>query len=251
MLVVVDSQEGALRPGCAGAWARGRSDRHRRRRRDAVGGPARAHRARQTGGRPAPRHGQRFRAHAGAFSRPARRRPRSRSRAASMRSTWGWPTARRFSTSPASASPRRWSREQSKALKRRWRAFAYAIGLMRAARAMRPFVVDLEIDGGARWSAAVHQVSVANGRHHGGGLTVAEDAAIDDGKLDLYLVHPGTFWQLFACLTHLRFGLMQKPAVLDRHRATRVSSAPRRPRRVECRRQIRHHDAGRVRAAAA
>ena len=121
--------------------------------------------------------------------------------------------------------------EQSKTLKRRWRVFAYAIGLMRAARDMQPFVVDLEIDGGAPWSAAVHQVSVANGRQHGGGLIVAEDAAIDDGKLDLYIVHPGTFWQLFACLTHLRFGLM-RPAVLDRHTARRVTLRTARPRQV-------------------
>ena len=121
--------------------------------------------------------------------------------------------------------------EQSKALKRTWRAFAYAIGLMRAARDMQPFFVDLDMDGTASWSAAVHQVSVANGRHHGGGLIVAEDAAIDDGKLDLYVVHPGTFGQLFACLTHLRFGLM-KPAVLERHRATRVRLRTNRPRQV-------------------
>jgi len=120
--------------------------------------------------------------------------------------------------------------EQSKALKRTWRVFAYAIGLMRAARNMQPFFVDLDIDGAA-WSAAVHQVSVANGRHHGGGLVVAEDATIDDGKLDLYVVHPGTFGQLFTCLTHLRFGLM-KPAVLERHRATRVRLRTNRPRQV-------------------
>jgi YegS/Rv2252/BmrU family lipid kinase len=112
--------------------------------------------------------------------------------------------------------------EQSKALKRRWRVFSYAIGLFRAVRAMQPFFAELEIDGNARWSAPVHQVSIGNGRHHGGGLIVAEDAAIDDGKLDLYVVRPGTFWQLFVCLTHLRFGLM-KPAVLDRHTATRVT----------------------------
>ena len=85
----------------------------------------------------------------------------------------------------------------------------------------QPFFVDLDIDDRPRWSAAVYQVSVGNGRYHGGGLTVAEDAAIDDGKLDLYVVYPGTFWQLFACVMHLRFGLM-KPDVLDRHTATRV-----------------------------
>jgi diacylglycerol kinase (ATP) len=121
---------------------------------------------------------------------------------------------------------------QSKELKRRWRVFAYAIGLLRAVRDMQPFFVDLDIDDRPRWSAAVYQVSVGNGRYHGGGLTVAEDATIDDGKLDLYVVYPGTFWQLFACLTHLRFGLMKKPEVLDRHSATRVKLTTGRPRGV-------------------
>jgi YegS/Rv2252/BmrU family lipid kinase len=120
---------------------------------------------------------------------------------------------------------------QSKELKRKWRVLAYAIGLLRAARNLQPFVVDLDIEEGERWSAAVYQVSIANGRYHGGGLTVAEDAAIDDGKLHIYVVYPGTFWQLFACLTHLRFGLM-KPNVLDRLTATKVTLHTRRPRSV-------------------
>jgi diacylglycerol kinase (ATP) len=124
-------------------------------------------------------------------------------------------------------------KRQSKALKRTWKALAYAISLGRAVRRLQPFIVDLEIDGSPRWSAAVYQVSVANGRYHGGGLTVADDAAIDDGKLDLYVVYPGTFWQLFACLTHLRFGLMKKPSVLDRRAATRVKLTTSRPREVD------------------
>jgi YegS/Rv2252/BmrU family lipid kinase len=121
---------------------------------------------------------------------------------------------------------------QSKTLKRRWKVLAYAIGLMRAVRTLQPFVVDLDIDDGPRWSAAVYQVGIANGRHHGGGLTVAEEAAIDDGKLHIYVVYPGTFWQLVACLTHLRFGL-RKPNVLDRHAATKVRLRTRRPRPVD------------------
>jgi diacylglycerol kinase (ATP) len=71
--------------------------------------------------------------------------------------------------------------------------FAYLIGLVRAIRDFQPFSVNLHIDGEPAWSGAVYQVSVGNGRYHGGGLTVAEDAAIDDGKLDLYLVYPGRF----------------------------------------------------------
>ena len=30
------------------------------------------------------------------------------------------------------------------------------------------------------------QVAVGNGRYYGGGMTIVEDAAIDDGRLDLY-----------------------------------------------------------------
>jgi len=121
---------------------------------------------------------------------------------------------------------------QTKELKRKWRVLAYPISLLRAARDIQPFFVDLDIDDRPRWSAAVYQVSVGNGRHHGGGLTVAEDAAIDDGKLDLYVIYPGTVWQLFACLTHLRFGLL-KPEMLDRRTATRVTLHTQRPRSVD------------------
>jgi diacylglycerol kinase (ATP) len=124
-------------------------------------------------------------------------------------------------------------KRQSKALKRTWKVLAYAISLLQTAKDLQPFFVDIEIDRGPRWSAAVHQVSVGNGRYHGGGLTVAGDAAIDDGKLDIYVVYPGTFWQLFACLTHLRFGLMKKPSVLERHAASRVTVATHRPREVD------------------
>jgi diacylglycerol kinase (ATP) len=82
---------------------------------------------------------------------------------------------------------------QSKELKQRWRVFAYIIDFFRAVRDLQPFLVHLDIDGKWAWSGPVYQVSVANGRFHGGGLTVAEDAAIDDGKLDLYLVYAGRF----------------------------------------------------------
>jgi len=124
-------------------------------------------------------------------------------------------------------------KRQSKAMKRTWKVLAYAISLIQSVKHLQPFFIDIEIDGGPRWSEAVYQVSVGNGRHHGGGLTVAEDAAIDDGKLDLYVVRPGTFWQLFACLTHLRFGLMKQPTVLDRHAATHVKLSTGRPREVD------------------
>ena len=94
---------------------------------------------------------------------------------------------------------------QSKELKSKWRVFAYAIGLMQVVRSLQPFFIKLDIDGKPAWSGSVYQVSVGNGRFHGGGLTVAEEAAIDDGKLDYYLVYPGRFWSssLPSCISSL------------------------------------------------
>ena len=123
-------------------------------------------------------------------------------------------------------------RVQSKELKRRWRVFAYTVGLMQVIRDLQPFFIKLDIDGASAWTGSVYQVSVGNGRFHGGGLTVAEDAAIDDGKLDLYLVYAGRFWQLVASLLHLKFGLM-RPEVLKTLTATMVTLRTNRPRPVD------------------
>jgi YegS/Rv2252/BmrU family lipid kinase len=123
------------------------------------------------------------------------------------------------------------ARAQSKELKKRWRVFAYVIGLLRALQNLKPFFVHLDIDGAPVWSGSVYQVSIGNGRFHGGGLTVAEDAAIDDGKLDLYLIYPGKLWQLVASVTHLKFGLA-KPDVLKRLTATTAALRTDRPRPV-------------------
>jgi diacylglycerol kinase (ATP) len=124
------------------------------------------------------------------------------------------------------------AKAQNKTLKQIWRAFAYAIGLFSVLRRMKPLFVTIELDGERAWSGPVYQVSVANGRHHGGGLTVAEDAAIDDGVLRLYLVYPGRFWQVAACLIHLKFGLA-KPGALKRLNASSVYLHTGRPHPID------------------
>jgi diacylglycerol kinase (ATP) len=120
---------------------------------------------------------------------------------------------------------------QSTELKRRWRILAYPISLLGVARASKPFVVTINVDDQRAWTGPVYQVSVGNGRFHGGGLTVADHAAIDDGKLDLYLVTPGPMWQLVACVTHLKFGF-SAPVLLQRRCADQVSLTTSRPRHV-------------------
>ncbi len=123
------------------------------------------------------------------------------------------------------------SRAQSKELKRSFRVLSYAIGLLSAARRSRPFHIKLHVDDEPVWSGFVYQVSIANGRFHGGGLTVDEQAVIDDQKLNVYFVLPGTFWQLVACVTHLKFGFV-KPDVLRQLSGRRVTIHTRKPRLV-------------------
>ena len=124
------------------------------------------------------------------------------------------------------------SQAQSKVLKRSWRILSYFIGLLRVVHEARPFYIELTIDEAPPWFGAVYQVSIGNGRYHGGGLTVAEHAAIDDGKLNLYVVLPGTFWQLLTCIAHLRFGFSE-PEVLHRQSASHhVTIRTWRPRSV-------------------
>lgn len=123
------------------------------------------------------------------------------------------------------------SQVQSKELKRIWRLFSYAIGLLRAVIHSRPFRVDLTIDQHWTWTGLAYQVSVANGRYHGGGLRVAEHAAIDDGKLNVYFVLPGKVWQLVAAIIHLKFGLT-KPEILQQKSGRHVTIRTRRPRPV-------------------
>jgi diacylglycerol kinase (ATP) len=121
---------------------------------------------------------------------------------------------------------------QSTELKRGWRVFSYLISLFRALRESRAFFVTMELDGKQAWSGVVYQVSVGNGRFHGGGLRVAEHAAIDDGKLDVCMVCPGAFWQMIACLAHLKFGLT-KPAALKERSATTVTLRTSKPRPID------------------
>lgn len=123
------------------------------------------------------------------------------------------------------------SQAQSKELKRTWRILSYMIGLLRVAFEARPFHIELVVDNAPPWSGAVYQISIGNGRYHGGGLTVAEQAAIDDGKLNLYVVLPGTFWQLLSCISHLKFGFAE-PDVLQRQSAKHVSLRTWRPHSI-------------------
>ena len=94
---------------------------------------------------------------------------------------------------------------------------------------MEPAIVEARIrcdDQRSRVRAI--QITVGNGRHYGGGMTVAEDAAIDDARLDVYCLKPSSFWTLLALFPALRYGRLRNRAPILVWRGREVESRTRR-----------------------
>lgn len=90
-------------------------------------------------------------------------------------------------------------------MKKRLGAFAYPYAAWTAFKTRKTFSVALHCDDDSRSLRAV-QVSVGNGRFYGGGVPIAEDATIDDGRLDLYAIPAGRWHRLMAMIPALRSG---------------------------------------------
>lgn len=97
------------------------------------------------------------------------------------------------------------ARRLTPAYKRRWGVLAYALALWQAIRGFRPFRAEIRCDGHTVRLKSV-QIAVGNGRHYGGGMTVDQDAAIDDGRLHLYSIRPRQLWRYLLMLPALRAG---------------------------------------------
>ena len=59
---------------------------------------------------------------------------------------------------------------------------------------------------GRALAVETYQIAVGNGRHYGGGNVVEENAAIDDGYLDLYSLEMKNIWKLALMLRSFRSG---------------------------------------------
>ena len=89
--------------------------------------------------------------------------------------------------------------------KKRWGTFGYALAAFKLLKQSRPFSASIEHDGVVEKVKTV-QVSVGNGRFYGGGMTVEQSAAPDDGLLDVYSLEVAHWWQMIALLPALRRG---------------------------------------------
>jgi YegS/Rv2252/BmrU family lipid kinase len=89
--------------------------------------------------------------------------------------------------------------------KSRWGTLGYAVAGFHVLSRMRPFRARITQDGNTIVSKTVH-LSIGNGRHYGGGMTVSEDAAIDDGRLSIYSLEVQSVWKLLLLLPAMRKG---------------------------------------------
>ena len=89
--------------------------------------------------------------------------------------------------------------------KARWGVLGYTVAAFRSLQRMRRFTATIEADGEVHRSRTIH-LAVGNGRHYGGGMTVSESAAIDDGRLNVYSLEVRRLWRLLAILPAMRRG---------------------------------------------
>lgn len=115
--------------------------------------------------------------------------------------------------------------------KKRWGVFGYAVAAVRVLRKVRPFGVTIEHDGQVEKVTTI-QVSVGNGRHYGGGMTVEQGAAVDDGQLDFYSLEISHWWRLLALLPALRRGTHGRAADVRAFKTREIRLTTRKPRPV-------------------
>jgi diacylglycerol kinase (ATP) len=108
-------------------------------------------------------------------------------------------------------------------VKRRWGVFGYARSVFKAMSSFRPFHADIVCDGRRKRVRSI-QISVGNGKHYGGGMTISEDASIDDRMFFLYSIEPLGVWELVKWAPAFRAGRFEEhhPVDIDRGRSIRI-----------------------------
>jgi YegS/Rv2252/BmrU family lipid kinase len=105
------------------------------------------------------------------------------------------------------------ARELGVEIKRRWGVLGYPLTLWRTLGQHRSFRAEIRCNGTQARVRSI-QISIGNGRHYGGGMTIAADAAIDDGMLDVVSIAPQGLVELILNLPALRWGQHERAAMV-------------------------------------
>jgi YegS/Rv2252/BmrU family lipid kinase len=115
--------------------------------------------------------------------------------------------------------------------KKRWGVLGYGIVAARILLRSRLFTAYLDHDC-ATEKIRTMQVSVGNGKHYGGGMTVEEKASADDGWLDLYSLEVDHWWRLLRLLPSLRRGTQGEWDDVRAFKTTEITIRTKAPRPV-------------------
>jgi YegS/Rv2252/BmrU family lipid kinase len=119
----------------------------------------------------------------------------------------------------------------TKETKRRWGVLAYAVTAIKVIWQARPFRAEIRLNGECLRVKSV-QIAVGNGRHYGGGMTVAHDATIDDSRLDLYSLEIRNWWQILGLLPALWQGRYSDGQGVRTLYGTEIEVYTRKPRAI-------------------
>ncbi|MGV0105567.1 lipid kinase [Nostoc sp. DSM 114167] len=119
----------------------------------------------------------------------------------------------------------------TKEVKRRWGVFAYAATALQVLLEARPFTAEIAINGELVRVKTV-QIAVGNGRYYGGGMAVADDATIDDQRLDLYSLEIEHWWQVVLLLPSMRQGRHIHWQSVRSHQGQEIEIHTRKPRPI-------------------
>lgn len=123
------------------------------------------------------------------------------------------------------------SRRLTSVAKSRWGPLAYVKTALRTALRTRPFRAEIRA-GGRVFRVKTVQIAVGNGRHYGGGMTVGQDATIDDHLLDLYSVEVRRWWQGVRLLPRIKTGRLSDSDYVRTMRGDKFEVCTKRPRSI-------------------
>ncbi|MBD2064845.1 lipid kinase [Funiculus sociatus GB2-A5] len=117
----------------------------------------------------------------------------------------GWVNGKHFFNVASLGLSVQITKQLTKEIKQRWGVLAYAVTAIRVVGRSRPFLAEIRSNGESIKVKTV-QIAVGNGRYYGGGMTIAEDATINDQRLDLYSLEIERAWEIIPLLPAMKQG---------------------------------------------
>lgn len=119
----------------------------------------------------------------------------------------------------------------SKQSKSRWGVLAYLLTAARVVIGSRPFSATIR-SGTESIAVRTIQIAVGNGLYYGGGMTIADDASIVDGQLDLYSLEIRDWWQIIPLLLPMYRGDLSKSPYVRTLRGSEFAIETQRRRKL-------------------